>query len=170
MAVVLVEGAAAMSDAPLMSLAFTLPWAPSVNHYYRTLTKGKLAGRTLISEAGRKYRTAAILSAREQRVPTDALHGRIAVAITAHPPDRRARDLDNMLKALLDALHHARVIADDADIDDLHIVRGRVLPGGRLTLIVSEIAHEPTPLELAFAQVPSIVDDALKTIGAPPPF
>ena len=36
----------------------TLPWPPSVNGYWRHPTTGKLAGRHLISEAGRAYREA----------------------------------------------------------------------------------------------------------------
>lgn len=39
------------------------------------------------------------------------------------PPDRRKRDLDNLLKSLLDGLEGAGVFKDDAQIDDLQIVR-----------------------------------------------
>ncbi|NBW23084.1 MAG: RusA family crossover junction endodeoxyribonuclease, partial [Caulobacteraceae bacterium] len=44
----------------------------------------------------------------------------------AFPPDKRKRDLDNVLKSLLDALTHANVWDDDSQIDDLRIYRNIV--------------------------------------------
>jgi crossover junction endodeoxyribonuclease RusA len=43
------------------------------------------------------------------------------VEIQAFRPDRRRRDLDNLLKAILDSLTHAGVMQDDALIEDLRI-------------------------------------------------
>ena len=40
--------------------SFTLPWPPSVNHYWRTPHRGPLAGRTMISAEGRTYRSDAL--------------------------------------------------------------------------------------------------------------
>lgn len=120
-------------------IELTLPWPPSVNGYWRSPSRGPLAGRTLLSEEGRRYRVDAIASILESGVPRGTLKGkRIAVTIGAHPPDRRRRDLDNLLKGLLDALHHADVIGDDSDIDSLHIERGEVRPGGEVFVTVSE--------------------------------
>ena len=39
----------------------------------------------------------------------------------AFRPDRRRRDLDNLLKALLDSMTHAGVMQDDALIEDLRV-------------------------------------------------
>jgi len=77
------------------------------------------------------------------RYAMDDLRGRIAIEITAHPPDRRARDLDNMLKAPLDALTHSGVIRDDADIDDLRITRGDVVPNGRVYIVLRDASTNP---------------------------
>jgi crossover junction endodeoxyribonuclease RusA len=56
---------------------------------------------------------------------------RLRVDIVATMPDRRRRDLDNLLKALLDALQHARVFFDDEQIDALSVRRnGCAKPGG----------------------------------------
>ena len=54
---------------------------------------------------------------------------RLSVLINAYPPDRRKRDLDNILKSLLDALQHARVYPDDSQIDRLTIIRNEALEG-----------------------------------------
>lgn len=54
---------------------------------------------------------------------------RLTVALVAYPPDRRARDLDNILKAALDALQHAQAFDDDSQIDRLIVDRGEVRKG-----------------------------------------
>lgn len=54
---------------------------------------------------------------------------RLSLSILAYPPDRRKRDLDNILKSLLDALMHARVYSDDSQIDRLSIMRNSALDG-----------------------------------------
>lgn len=90
----------------------TLPWPPSVNRYWRAVN-----GRNILSAEGRAYRASL-------RPSDKIVRGRLAVTIYAYPPDKRRRDLDNMLKAVLDGLTHTGAIEDDGNIDDLHIVRG----------------------------------------------
>lgn len=122
-----------------MSVVVTMPWPPSVNRYWRHISKGALAGRVLISREGRAFREsvrAAALQSRVQRV-----EGRLRVRVTAYPPDRRARDLDNLLKAPLDALQHCGIIDDDSAIDALVIERAHVIPDGALTVSVSSYAE-----------------------------
>jgi crossover junction endodeoxyribonuclease RusA len=43
--------------------------------------------------------------------------------VVAVAPDNRCRDLDNILKALQDALQDAGVYNDDHQIDDLRVTR-----------------------------------------------
>lgn len=123
-------------------IEFALPWPPSLNSYYRSLRSGPLAGRVLISEDGRRYCKDARENIREQIGDQRITDGRLSVVIVAKPPDRRARDLDNLLKSLLDAIHHAGVIRDDSDIDSLHIIRGDVFPGGIVKITVGQVAPE----------------------------
>lgn len=128
-------------------IVLELPFPPSVNTYWRHPTKGKLAGRHLISEKGREYRESVINILAYRRL--DKIEGRLCVAVDAFPPDRRRRDLDNICKGLLDGLVHAKVIEDDSLIDRLTIERGVVNPGkGLVRVFISPYEAMPwnTPI------------------------
>lgn len=97
-----------------MSLVI-LPWPPSVNRYWRTFR-----GRMLISADGRSYRQEAVIAAMPgQRFGA----AKVRVSIDAWLPDNRRRDVDNLLKAPLDALCHAGIYDDDSQIVELSIRR-----------------------------------------------
>lgn len=115
----------------MSAFSIELPYPPSVNHYWR-----RVGARTLISKEGRRFRrrVLAILSAR----PIEPMTGSLSVRVVAHPPDRRRRDLDNITKALLDALEHGGIYEDDSQIDRLAIERARVVPDGKVIVHISE--------------------------------
>ena len=116
-----------------------LPWPPSVNTYWRHISlRGK--ARVLVSKAGREYRVAvqrAVLAARG----VAQMAGDVRVSIVAYPPDRRARDVDNLLKAVLDGMQAAGVYLNDTQICTLAITKSRTIhPGGTLSVSVTEEA------------------------------
>lgn len=118
---------------------FELPWPPSVNHYYR-----RVGDRTLISRAGRRFREQVrrILSDRGIR----PAQGRLAISIEVFPPDRRRRDLDNLLKSLIDSIQHGGAFPDDSRIVWLLAQRDRVVPGGKVVVAIRDLAdHAPLP-------------------------
>jgi crossover junction endodeoxyribonuclease RusA len=119
----------------------TLPWPPSLNHYYR-----RVGPRTLISREGRTYRTAvcAMLAGGGPRKPPAG--GRIALAMDAFPPDRRRRDLDNLPKCTQDTLAHAGVYRDDSQIDALAVLRRKPVTGGRIAIRLAEFPLRRCPL------------------------
>lgn len=117
-------------------IEIALPWPPSANRYWRHPNKGRLAGRHLISREGRAYRSEVIW--RIQRT-AEPLTGRLDVQFQAAPPDRRNRDLDNLLKAAQDALSHAGVWGDDSQIDRLSVERLAPIRGGELRVRICEI-------------------------------
>ena len=103
-----------------------MQWPPSVNRYWRSVN-----GRVLISKEGRTYRTNTMCTALEIGWPKFG-EKRLAVSIQAFPPDRRRRDLDNILKAVLDALEAAGVYENDSQVDSLTITRMEPVKGGEL--------------------------------------
>lgn len=113
-------------------MEITLPWPPSVNAYWRMFR-----GRMLISAHGREYRTAVAEQVMMQR---GAMHytAPLKVTIEAWRPDRRKRDLDNLLKAALDSLAHAGVFEDDSQIVDLRIYWAPAI-GGMLKVTIEEV-------------------------------
>ena len=119
-----------------MVTTIVLPWPPSVNAYWRTVQ-----GRTMVSKKGRIYKqaaTRAVLAAGANK----HLPGRLRVKLTAYPPDRRRRDIDNLTKLALDSMQVAGVYLDDSQIDELTIIRAEVEKGG---VIVAEIETIGTP-------------------------
>lgn len=95
-----------------------LPFPPSVNHYWRMAR-----GRFYISKAGADFRKAVCAIVAHEHCPR--LDGPLEVEIVAVLPDRRRRDVDNMLKAALDAMQHAGLYGDDSQIVKLSIEKRR---------------------------------------------
>ncbi|HEN3374091.1 RusA family crossover junction endodeoxyribonuclease [Yersinia enterocolitica] len=121
-------------------MKLTLPFPPSVNSYWRAPSKGPLAGCHLISVKGRQFRSEALACILEQlrRVPK-TITDPVAVAIVFYPPNLVRRDLDNFLKAPLDALTHAGVWADDSQVKKLMIEWGPIVKGGKIEIVISEV-------------------------------
>ena len=124
-------------------MVMTLPYPPSVNHYWR-----HFRGRTLISREGRTFRknVCALLAPGGGGPRKPPSGGRIALAMDAFPPDRRRRDLDNIQKPALDALEHAGIYEDDSQIDLLVTRRCKVVPEGRLLVQVMDLPLRRCPV------------------------
>lgn len=114
-----------------------LPYPPTINHYYGVRGKSRF-----IKADGLNFRK---IVAAVQPQGTKPMLGNISVLIYISPPDKRKRDIDNVLKALLDALTHAGVWADDSQIVDLHIIKCDPIKGGETKITISELSnHELT--------------------------
>lgn len=113
-------------------MTVTLPWPPSVNHYWQRNKNGGMR----IGAAGLAFRERVAQTLPRQPPMT----GPLTVQIEAWAPDRRKRDLDNILKATLDALTHAGAIEDDSQVWDLRIYwaseNGQKLLGGAINVWV----------------------------------
>lgn len=66
---------------------------------------------------------------------------RLSINITATPPDRRVRDLDNILKSLLDSIVYAGVIHDDSQFDEIHMFRSEPSKPGSVLLQIKPLEN-----------------------------
>ena len=114
-------------------MKFFLPYPPSINHYYGRAKNG----RVYIKQAGvafrRRVKVCVLLHGFKHTYTTP-----IAVDMIVYPPDNRRRDLDNIEKALFDALTKAGVWADDSLIRERRSRWGDVKQFGMVEL---EIKH-----------------------------
>jgi crossover junction endodeoxyribonuclease RusA len=119
-----------------------LPWPPSTNALYRSV---QIHGRprVLLSKAARDYHSLVRRLVQIERLPAFSDLDRIEVVIHARPPDRRKRDIDNLLKITLDALVKGGAIPDDSQIDRLAILRGAPVKGGALTVGLAKATETP---------------------------
>lgn len=114
-----------------MHLQLDLPMPPSVNHYWGVNGKQRFIGKE-----GKQFRLAVAEAVAEAGIK---LEGRLAIHIALFPANRRRFDIDNRIKPLLDALQNAGCFEDDEQIDELHINRQEITPGGKCTLIILPI-------------------------------
>ena len=117
----------------MSSYALQLDFPPSVNHYWRR------AGHTMhISTAGKKYKADVAAAIKEAFGAVDVITGRVGVSLELYGPTKRAFDIDNYLKSLLDSIKGI-LIEDDGQVDMLIVKRCAVEPPGRCEVIVSEL-------------------------------
>lgn len=109
-----------------------LPYPPSLNHLWR-----RVGNKTLLSAEGRKYHATASLLVRikSQGIPRPPHR----VTLLATPPDRRKRDLDNLIKAVLDPVYRGLGM-DDSVVEDLAIRWRRDGNGARIEVILEPLA------------------------------
>ena len=103
-----------------------LPWPPTVNTYY-TVARG----RKILSKKGRQFKSDC--SFYIHRLP-DPMKGKLEVVIQVCMPDKRRRDIDNLLKPILDVLGQYGVYEDDSQIIDLRI---RSIEGKKGTVCIN---------------------------------
>jgi len=115
-------------------LKFTLPYPPSVNRYWRHIVMGDKP-RTIISRKGREYR-ATVICQLANLVGVPAAHP-IRLGCRVFLPDRRRRDIDNILKALLDSMQHAGMYKDDNQITELNVWKPAVKKPGSVDITLT---------------------------------
>ncbi|WJW82901.1 RusA family crossover junction endodeoxyribonuclease [Moellerella wisconsensis] len=110
-----------------------LPWPPTNNTLFSVVN-----GRKIKSKKGRAF-TEAVINQITKANQQFNLSGKLKIKIVANPPDLRKRDLDNLLKAPLDALTQSGVIADDSMFRSMSIDFGEKVQGGSLDITIWEI-------------------------------
>jgi len=110
-----------------------LKFPPTINSYYCHTRNG-----VYISKKGKDYRLAIASAVREQFSSPLPISSTINCTVLVSMPDKRIRDLDNYMKALLDACTHAGVWEDDSLIDQLLIYRAAISKGGGVIMLLDE--------------------------------
>lgn len=115
-----------------MVTELTLPYPPSVNHYF-----SYYQGRPVLSKDARSYRHQVRRIAIAKCIKP--MMGPLNVHIDIFPPDKRRRDIDNCFKSVLDALQHAGVFWDDSQIIVLHAVKHPTAQEGHVNVAIHEM-------------------------------
>lgn len=110
-----------------------LDWPPTVNTYY-TVARN----RKILSSRGRAFKSNAAGDLLEQKAPK-GLDGKLEVNIDAYPPDKRKRDLDNIVKPVLDVLTNYGAWGDDSQVDVLRVRRMAISKPGYVRVHISEL-------------------------------
>jgi len=102
-----------------------LPYPPSVNSYWKAN-----GHRRYISPAGVMF-TEEVSFIVKNKKPRTFGDKQVAISVMIHPRSKRKFDLDNTLKAILDALMKAGMYDDDSQIEYIEIARGEHIDGGK---------------------------------------
>lgn len=111
-------------------LSFEMAYPPTGNHSVR-----HAQGAHWLSPKAKAYFAVTRFDLSRQGVAV-GVEGRLRVEVMISPPDKRARDLDNVWKVAGDACTRAGVWQDDSQIDWLVLRRGEPVKGGRVQVSV----------------------------------
>lgn len=126
------------------SVLLELPYPPSVNHYKKagalvTTKNGKLYQRRINTDETKQYYWQVWAKIRSQGVKSLG-SATIDMTIGVYPPDKRKRDLDGILKVLLDSMQRAGLFDDDYQVAKLLVERCSVFsPEGKVIVSITQI-------------------------------
>jgi|TARA_R110000822_G_C15180778_1_gene480350 crossover junction endodeoxyribonuclease RusA len=109
-----------------------LPWGTSANVAYIRTMRG-----IALSKTGRLFREHVVTQVEEDGQDL-GLEGKLSVSIELFEPNKRRRDIDNLIKPLLDALEAANVFVNDFQINSLSICRAGYKSGGLMKVKIIE--------------------------------
>lgn len=121
----------------MINLSLSLPYPPSVNGYW-----GFQGHHRFLTAKARQFKAEVAKEVSLTSIRFGA--SRLDLTIDLHCPDRRARDIDNVLKPLLDSLVQAHLFDDDSQVDVLTIRRREPIKGGK-TIVVIRTIDEASP-------------------------
>lgn len=147
---------AVLTSGPQLLKGLILPMPPSANRYWRSVLMVVKGTRFPMTASSMQHLYKMV---RMMNVPTEEAKaytqsiGEMAlqrgfrfftakplrVDLVVCPRDRRSIDAHNYAKVLLDALEHAGLYEDDAQIEDLRVRMGPVIKGGRVVVSMWEI-------------------------------
>lgn len=125
------------------SISGKIPYPPTINKYWHSRDiKDPYTGeiKKIVGKRPevKKYMQDVAYLLMHQKI--HALIGsKFKLEIFIYPPDKKVRDIDNLLKAILDAFQNAKIIENDFYIDTLYVERREVRKWGEIEFILSAI-------------------------------
>lgn len=113
-------------------MAISLPYPPTLNNLFKNAgARGRVK-----TQAYNCWLQEALLILRAQRAPKHTGSFRATIVLTR--PDRRRRDIDNTVKALMDALKKGGVIEDDHLAQSVTVAWAweEITPGGAVSITI----------------------------------
>lgn len=118
-----------LTTRPVSNYELELPFPPSLNQYrvpFRHSRTKKLMLKT--SPEGKAYKQEVVSLIKNAPFFNHKVH----VSIILQPRTKHTFDVDNYLKALLDALTEAKVWKDDSLVHSLYVEKGEPVKGGKV--------------------------------------
>jgi len=113
-----------------------IPYPPSVNHYYKLVPTGNGKWGMIVCKKGKEHQVKTWAICKQNGIrPTDK---KLAVHFVVTRPDKRRRDLSNLLKCLEDSLTKGGMWHDDSQIIDLRITWVNEHPEEFMTIEVGD--------------------------------
>ncbi len=117
------------------TISLTLPFPPSVNRYWGV----SMYGKRYLLPSGKEYKEKTSLLLTMHGYVSGGILEKIKLDIICHEKNAIRRDIDNLLKALLDCMK-GYVYNDDWQIDDIRIRRGSICKSNpRIELVITTI-------------------------------
>ena len=113
---------------------YTLPYPPTVNHLYQRTRFGGVSLKPKASEFYSQCRKLILMAGRFSTKGVEVVGARVSIGM--HPPDGRARDIDNVLKAILDGLVKGGALTSDHLITRLEIEKRKPAKGGLIEVVL----------------------------------
>jgi crossover junction endodeoxyribonuclease RusA len=133
-------------------ITLVLPYCPSVNNY-------KAVGRIKRTKSGKIYQCRfntkqtmgyfyEVYLYWHQYMQHNSFPGfadaTISVEVDVYPPDKRKRDLDGVVKVLLDSMQHAKIYDDDCQISRLLVTRMAIIDEGKIIVRIKPYVDSRT--------------------------
>ena len=108
-----------------------LPLPPTFNQAWKPGRRADGKASLILAEEQKRFRRIVWTEVRAQLgLPIRPIPGRLMVRLELYQATRIRQDIDNRIKALLDALKGAGVFEDDSQVDRLIVTRAGLLRGG----------------------------------------
>ena len=126
-----------------------LPYPPSVNHYktvgrLRTTASGKTYQARINSDETKRFYYEVWLKVQQMKakyelIPIMDASVALSVEIDLYPATNHRQDIDNRVKAILDALVRSQVFPDDSQVARLLVQRCSIIQGGQIIVRIESI-------------------------------